>query len=92
MAASPFPGTDAFPAAELGPKTDDPRRGDYLAWLAWYVASRQCSRHFGGSFAPASSSAVAITVLTDLAGNRGILIRPQFPNQRVTQRAAPRRR
>jgi glutathione S-transferase len=32
---------DAFPAAELGPKMGDPRRGDYLTWLAWYAAAME---------------------------------------------------
>lgn len=32
---------DAFPAAELGPKVGDPRRGDYLTWLAWYAAAME---------------------------------------------------
>ncbi|RYD46934.1 MAG: glutathione S-transferase family protein [Sphingomonadales bacterium] len=32
---------DAFPAAELSPKAGDPRRGDYLTWLAWYAAAME---------------------------------------------------
>jgi len=31
--------TDAFPAAGIGPAVGDPRRGDYLTWLAWYAAA-----------------------------------------------------
>lgn len=31
--------TDAFPQAGLGPVVGDPRRGDYLTWLAWYAAA-----------------------------------------------------
>lgn len=31
--------TDAFPAARLGPLAGDPRRGEYLTWLAWYAAA-----------------------------------------------------
>lgn len=30
--------TDAFPEAGLGATVGDPRRGDYLTWLAWYAA------------------------------------------------------
>lgn len=33
--------TDAFPAAGLGLKLGDPRRGDYLTWLAWYAAAME---------------------------------------------------
>lgn len=33
--------TDAFPAAGLGPQVNDPRRGDYLTWLAWYAAAME---------------------------------------------------
>jgi glutathione S-transferase len=33
--------TDAFPAAELSPRMNDPRRGDYLTWLAWYAAAME---------------------------------------------------
>jgi glutathione S-transferase len=33
--------TAAFPAAKLGPKMEDPRRGDYLTWLAWYAAAME---------------------------------------------------
>jgi glutathione S-transferase len=42
--------TDAFPAAELGPKVGDPRRGDYLTWLAWYAAAMEPAMfaQFGG--------------------------------------------
>ncbi len=29
---------DAFPEAGLAPMPGDPRRGDYLTWIAWYVA------------------------------------------------------
>ena len=29
---------DAFPEAGLAPLPGDPRRGDYLTWMAWYVA------------------------------------------------------
>jgi len=29
---------DAFPEAGLAPVQGDPRRGDYLTWMAWYVA------------------------------------------------------
>jgi glutathione S-transferase len=29
--------TDAFPAAELGPKVGDPLRGPYLSWIAYYA-------------------------------------------------------
>ena len=29
---------DAFPEAGLAPAQGDPRRGDYLTWMAWYVA------------------------------------------------------
>lgn len=29
---------DAFPEAGLAPAPGDPRRGDYLTWIAWYVA------------------------------------------------------
>ena len=29
--------TDAFPDAGLGPRIDDPKRGPYLTWLAWYA-------------------------------------------------------
>lgn len=29
---------DAFPRAGLAPAPADPRRGDYLTWIAWYVA------------------------------------------------------
>lgn len=29
---------DAFPAARLAPAANDRRRGDYLTWMAWYVA------------------------------------------------------
>lgn len=29
---------DAFPEAGLAPAAHDPRRGDYLTWMAWYVA------------------------------------------------------
>jgi len=29
---------DAFPAAGLAPAPGDARRGDYLTWMAWYVA------------------------------------------------------
>jgi glutathione S-transferase len=29
---------DAFPQAGLAPAPDDARRGDYLTWIAWYVA------------------------------------------------------
>jgi glutathione S-transferase len=32
---------DAFPAAQLGPKPGDPRRGDYLTWLIWYAAAME---------------------------------------------------
>lgn len=41
--------TDAFPAAELCPKAGDPRRGDYLTWLAWYAAAMEPAMfaHFG---------------------------------------------
>lgn len=28
---------DAFPDAKLGPAVGDPRRGEYLTWLAWYA-------------------------------------------------------
>jgi glutathione S-transferase len=31
--------TDAFPLAGLGRVVGDPRRGDYLTWLAWYAAA-----------------------------------------------------
>jgi glutathione S-transferase len=30
--------TDAYPQAGIGPVAGDPRRGDYLTWLAWYSA------------------------------------------------------
>jgi glutathione S-transferase len=30
--------TDAYPKAGMGPVASDPRRGDYLTWLAWYSA------------------------------------------------------
>ena len=33
--------TDAFPEAGLGPAVGDPRRGDYLTWLAWYAAAME---------------------------------------------------
>ena len=29
---------DTFPDAGLAPAQGDPRRGDYLTWMAWYVA------------------------------------------------------
>jgi glutathione S-transferase len=29
---------DTFPEAGLAPAPGDPRRGDYLTWIAWYVA------------------------------------------------------
>jgi len=29
--------TDAFPAANLGPRVGDPKRGAYLTWLAYYA-------------------------------------------------------
>lgn len=29
---------DTFPEAQLAPAPGDPRRGDYLTWMAWYVA------------------------------------------------------
>lgn len=28
---------DAFPAAALAPAPGDPRRGEYLTWMAWYA-------------------------------------------------------
>jgi len=28
---------DAFPQASLAPATGDPRRGEYLGWMAWYA-------------------------------------------------------
>lgn len=28
---------DAFPAAGLAPAPNDPRRGEYLSWIAWYA-------------------------------------------------------
>lgn len=31
--------TDAFPASGLGPLPDEPGRGEYLTWLAWYAAA-----------------------------------------------------
>jgi glutathione S-transferase len=31
--------TDAFPEIGIGPSIGDPRRGDYLTWLAWYAAA-----------------------------------------------------
>ena len=33
--------TDAFPQAGLGPVVGDPRRGDYLTWVAWYAAAME---------------------------------------------------
>lgn len=32
---------DAFPKAGLAPAMDDRRRGDYLTWMAWYVAEME---------------------------------------------------
>ena len=29
---------EAFPEARLAPAAGDPRRGDYLTWIAWYAA------------------------------------------------------
>src|SRR5579864_1329749 len=29
--------TDKFPANSLGPRIDDPKRGAYLSWLAYYA-------------------------------------------------------
>lgn len=33
--------TETFPEAGLGPVPGDPRRGDYLTWLAWYAAEME---------------------------------------------------
>jgi glutathione S-transferase len=33
--------TDAFPAAGLGPASDDPRRGECFTWIAWYATELQ---------------------------------------------------
>jgi len=32
---------DAFPQAGLAPAQGDPRRGDYLTWVAWYAAEME---------------------------------------------------
>jgi glutathione S-transferase len=32
---------DAFPEAGLAPAQGDPRRGEYLTWVAWYVAEME---------------------------------------------------
>lgn len=32
---------DAFPEAGLAPGQGDPRRGEYLTWIAWYVAEME---------------------------------------------------
>lgn len=32
---------DAFPEQGLAPKPGDPRRGEYLTWMAWYVAEME---------------------------------------------------
>ena len=32
---------DAYPAAGLAIGADDPRRGEYLTWLAWYAAAME---------------------------------------------------
>lgn len=32
---------DAFPEAGLAPDPGDPRRGDYLTWVAWYAAEME---------------------------------------------------
>jgi glutathione S-transferase len=45
--------TDAFPARGLGPVVGDPRRGEYLTWIAWYAAEMEPAMfaQFGGELA-----------------------------------------
>jgi glutathione S-transferase len=45
--------TDTYPAAGLGPEVGDPKRGEYLTWIAWYAAEMEPAMfaQFGGELA-----------------------------------------
>lgn len=47
---------DAFPDAKLAPTANDHRRGDYLTWMAWYVAEMEPALFAGMSGELASST------------------------------------
>ena len=77
---------DLFPAAKLAPAIDDPQRGPYLRWLAYYgacfepaVVDRALQRDPGGaSMSPYGDFDTMLKTLTDQLGRGAWLLGERF--------------